>query len=175
MKIIITAFLGFVLFQSALFAQTKAGEQYQLATKAYEKENYIDFLSHLEKANELRPNHRTILYNLAVAYTLNNKIKSAVDILNYRASFYAVNDFAEDEDFLPLKEIPEYKELLLSIEASNMPVLNSSLNFEFDQQGFHPEGIVVDPSTQNFLISDVRSGLINSFDPNGADKKEANG
>ena len=97
LSIIISVFL---FLSSSLSAQTTVGEYYQSANKAFEEKDYPTFLAHLEKANELRPNHRTILYNLAVAQTLNQQFEKAIETLEYRASFYVVNDFDKD---IPVK------------------------------------------------------------------------
>ncbi len=164
LSIIISVFL---FLSSSLSAQSTAGEYYQSANKAFEEKDYPTFLAHLEKANELRPNHRTILYNLAVAQTLNQQIEKAIETLEYRASFYAVNDFDDDEKFNPLKELTTYQRILSHIEEKNQPVLNSSLHFEFEKNGFHPEGVAIHPKSGNFLVSDVRCGLISSFTSDG--------
>jgi hypothetical protein len=160
-----------ILFSPLLQAQSTAGEYYQAANKAYEENNFSAFLSHLEKANELRANHRTILYNLALAYTLNDQHDKAIETLKYRSSFYAVNDFDQDEKLAPLKTLPQYQQLLSQIDEQNKPILNSSLHFEFEQKGFHPEGIAIQPETGDFLISDVRCGLISSFNRDGSELK----
>jgi hypothetical protein len=158
----------FLLFSlitnSSLFAQNTASQEFQLANEAYKAEDYPAFLSHLKNANELRPNHRTILYNLAEAYTLNDKFTEAIETLEYRASFYAINDFSEDEKLVPIREFPAFKKLLLQIEQNNKPIQNSTVHFEIEDPGFHPEGIAVHPNTGNFLVSDVRCGLIYDFD-----------
>ncbi|XWN37065.1 MAG: hypothetical protein ROO71_14035 [Balneola sp.] len=164
LSIIISVFL---FLSSSLSAQSTAGEYYQSANKAFEEKDYPTFLAHLEKANELRPNHRTILYNLAVAQTLNQQFEKAIETLEYRASFYAVNDFDDDEKFNPLKELTTYQRILSHIEEKNQPVLNSSLHFEFEKNGFHPEGVAIHPKSGNFLVSDVRCGLISSFTSDG--------
>jgi len=153
-----------VIANSSLFAQNTASLEFQLANEAFKAKDYPVFLSHLKNANELRPNHRTILYNLAEAYTLNGKFTEAIKTLKYRASFYAVNDFSDDQKLSPLKEFPAFKELVLQIEQNNKPIQNSTLHFEIEDPGFHPEGIAVHPITGNFLVSDVRCGLIYGFD-----------
>ncbi|MFY0696962.1 MAG: hypothetical protein JXR11_03845 [Balneola sp.] len=152
-------------------AQTTAGEEYQLALEAYDAENYSSFLTHIQKANELRPNHRVILYNMAIAYVLNELPVKAIETLKYRSSFYALNDFDQDEKLAPLKSLPQYQQLLSQIDEQNKPILNSSLHFEFEQKGFHPEGIAIHPESGNFLISDVRCGLISSFNKDGSEHK----
>ncbi len=172
MKIILFSFVLSIFIQLPIVAQTTVSEEYQLANEAYEAKNYPAFLSHLQKANELRPNHRTILYNLAVAYTLNNQYEKAINTLAYRASFYAVNDFSEDADFNSLKELEGYSQFLSQIEEQNTPALNSALHFEFVELGFHPEGIAIQPETKNFFISDVRCGRIYSFDETGSNMRK---
>lgn len=153
-------------------AQTMVGEEYQKANEAYKVKEYSSFLTHIEKANELRPNHRTILYNLAVAYALNQNFQSAIETLGYRASFYAMKDFSEDEDLKDLWEMEAYQTLLAHIDEKNTPISSSELQFEFSQPGFHPEGLAIHPETGNFLISDVRCGLISSFTKEGANRKQ---
>jgi tetratricopeptide (TPR) repeat protein len=155
---------------SNVSAQT-ANKEYQLANKAYEVEDYKGFLTHLKNANELRPNHRVILYNLAVAYALNDEYTKAINTLRYRASFYAINDFSEDERFVELRKLNKYKELLSSIDATNEPDQTSTLHFEFEEPGFHTEGVSAHPTTGKFFLSDIRCGLIYSFDSNGTNKQ----
>ena len=152
-------------------AQTTAGEEYQLALEAYDAENYSSFLTHIQKANELRPNHRVILYNMAIAYVLNELPVKAIETLKYRSSFYALNDFDQDQKLAPLKSLPQYQQLLSQIDEQNKPILNSSLHFEFEKKGFHPEGIAIHPESGNFLVSDVRCGLISSFKRDGSEHK----
>lgn len=152
-------------------AQTTAGKEYQLALEAFDAENYSSFLTHIQKANELRPNHRVILYNMAIAYVLNELPVKAIEALKYRSSFYALNDFDQDEKLAPLKSLPQYQQLLSQIDEQNKPILNSSLHFEFEQKGFHPEGIAIQPESGDFLISDVRCGLISSFNKDGSEHK----
>ncbi|MEP1305012.1 MAG: hypothetical protein ABJK11_02115 [Balneola sp.] len=168
MRTLLSLILALFLFQSFLVAQNTAGEEYQLATKAYEAKDYPAFLTHLENANDLRPNHRTILYNLAIAYTLNHEHQKALDILKYRASFYSINDFSEDEELSPLKDFPEYSTLLSNIEKVNTPIQTSELHFEFERKGFHPEGIAIHPQSGNFYLSDVRCGEIYSLSKDGS-------
>ncbi|MBO6622245.1 MAG: hypothetical protein JJ892_13790 [Balneola sp.] len=168
-SLIIISILLFL--SSSVSAQSTAGEYYQAANKAYEENNFSAFLSHLENANELRPNHRTILYNLALAYTLNDQHDKAIETLKYRSSFYAVNDFGEDEQLAPLRIMPQYQQLLSQIDEQSKPVLNSTLHFEFEKNGFHPEGMVIHPESGKFLVSDVRCGLISSFKRDGSEHK----
>ena len=67
--------------------------------------------------------------------------------------------------------LPEYQQLLSQIDEQNKPILNSSLHFEFEQKGFHPEGIAIHPEKGDFLVSDVRCGLISSFNRDGSEHK----
>jgi hypothetical protein len=125
----------------------------------------------LEASNSLRPNHRVILYNLAVAYVLNDMPEKALSTLEYRASFYNVTDFKEDEDFKPLQKRKEYKDLIETIEKRNKPFSNSSLLLEFEEKGFHPEGIALDPKSESIFLSDVRCGLIKKISIDGSENE----
>ncbi|MEQ8573331.1 MAG: hypothetical protein RIB63_04680, partial [Fulvivirga sp.] len=55
-----------------VLAQDSLMYYYNKSTEAYKVKDYPSFMTALEKANGLRPNHPTLVYNLAAAYSLNN-------------------------------------------------------------------------------------------------------
>lgn len=172
MKLLSSFLFCFLFISTNIFSQSDFREEYQKAITAYESGDYHTFMKGLEASNSLRPNHRVILYNLAVAYVLNDMPEKALSTLEYRASFYNVTDFKEDEDFKPLKKRKEYKDLIETIDKRNKPFSNSSLLLEFEEKGFHPEGIALDPKSESIFLSDVRCGLIKKISIDGSEKED---
>lgn len=144
---------------------------YRIGMEAYEEHDYAEFLEATRKADSLRPNHPVLLYNLAAGYALSGQKEQALNTLKYRQNFYAAKDFLEDQDFKSLHGTSGWEDLEQLINQSNAPKQSSSLAFEFDFPGFHPEGIAYETATGRFYISDIRNGLIYSFDGKGNDRK----
>ncbi|MTI86595.1 MAG: heme biosynthesis protein HemY [Balneolaceae bacterium] len=162
-------FFLFIVILSPILcnAQTDFRQAYAEGLKALEEGDYPAFLKHLILSDSLRPNHPVILYRLAAAHALNQQPEKSLDVLGYRADFYALDDFSEDSIFTPLTSRQRYRDLLASIEQANTPQQQSKLVFKFDRTGFHPEGMVYAPSFNAFLLSDVRCGKIIRVDSKG--------
>ncbi len=152
-------------------AQTTYQEWYQEAVIAYQKKDFSKALEAFKKADELRPNHRVIAYNLAATYTLNGLYEEAISVLQKRAGYYALTDFEGDSIFIPLKKSGSYKELLKKIEKRRKPIHTSEELFRVNDPGFHPEGILIDEKNNRVILGDIRTGAIYSFDYNGNDRK----
>lgn len=167
----------FLLFLFCLFAfkGTCYGQNYRdyytKSIEAYKNADYENFLKHTIKANNLRPNHPLILYNLAGAHALNNNPENAISTLNYRSHFYASDDFEDDKDFVSLKYFREWDELLDKITELRKKTEKSTEAFQFQMKGFHPEGIVYDYQSSRFIIGDIRNGLIYIFNKYGQKQK----
>lgn len=161
-------FICSLILSSTAFAQTFV-DYYRQGVAAYEQKNYDEFLISFQKADSLRPNHRTLLYNLAVGYSLTNQPEQAIEVLNYRASFYAVNDFGEDEDFALLHGNEAYEALNFRIEDLSNEKSSSTLAFELSIDGMHTEGIAFNQHNNRFYITDIRNGWIYSVTMNGED------
>jgi hypothetical protein len=97
-----------LLFSTLVFAQSdqKDGRYYEsLARKAYQEKNYSSFLENMKLASELRPNHPRLMYNLAVAYALNDKPTDAVALLRRTAEMGLIFPAASDHDFDSLRSL----------------------------------------------------------------------
>ena len=65
----------------------KDGRYYEsLARKAYQEKNYQSFLENMQQANQLRPNHPRLMYNLAVAQALNGNANESIGWLRKTAA-----------------------------------------------------------------------------------------
>src|ERR1700754_2946109 len=93
--------------------QSRDGRYFEgLARKAYQEKNYPSFLENMKRANELRPNHPRLMYSLAVAYALNGKPAEAIALLRKEADMGLVLPAATDADFISLKSLAGYEEVL---------------------------------------------------------------
>ena len=170
MKKLIFVFLLFVI-QTPVIAQATFQEWYRLSVQAYEAKDYIQFLKAAKEADELRPNHRVLAYNLAAAYALNNEEQKAIETLSKRIAYYAVDDFSKDDDFESIKSHSSFQQLLEQINEHSRSYRSSKDVFSITKEGFHPEGLAIDQQNQRIFLSDIRTGRIYSYDMNG--KNEA--
>src|SRR5215216_5612002 len=81
----------------------------QQAMVAYQAKNYAAVAENLEKARALIPDHPTILYNLAIAYTFLGKTALALATLAIVARMGLIYPAARDSDFDSLKGNEEFK------------------------------------------------------------------
>lgn len=165
MKYLITLFLVSITVQT-LRAQTYV-DYYRSGLVSYEEGDFSNFLRNFEKADSLRPNHRVILYNLAAGYALTNQSEKAYEVLSYRSSFYAIDDFSSDSDFVSIKEEGFLDKVLVKIESKNKLIQSSELAFEIPLEGFHAEGISFNSDNNRFFITDIRNGWIYSISKEG--------
>lgn len=138
-------------------------DYYREGSTAKKEGNFELFLSSIQKADSLRPNHPTILYNLASAYSLNQDVEMAFQTLEKRISFNTDSSFITDEDFRNVLEDGRVDKLRDLIRISSSTQEFSSKVFSISEKGFHPEGITYDELTNSFLISDVHEGKVVSY------------
>src|SRR4051812_29203572 len=79
--LLVLACLNHGLFSQTVDEMKKAREFEQQAIQDYRTKNFSGFLSNLQKADELRPNHPRILYNLADAYAVNGQRAESLAVL----------------------------------------------------------------------------------------------
>ena len=102
-------------------SEQKDGRYYEgLARKAYQEKNYGAFLDSMKLAAELRPNHPRLMYNLAVAYALNNQPKDACALLRRTAEMGLVFAPASDHDFDSLHSSADFNEVVKQFEKNKM-------------------------------------------------------
>jgi hypothetical protein len=145
---------------------------YNESIAAYRASDYEGFLYATQKADSARPNHPSLLYNLANAYVLNGQIQSALEALERRTHFFAQSDFTKDEDLEGLQDHPRWNEVVKLMEQLNTPHSEAELAFSFEYPGFHPEGIVYYQQKELFLISDIHTGTIFSVQKDGSELTE---
>ncbi len=139
----------------------------QQAVKAYRAKDFAGYLQNMKQANNLRPNHPTIMYNLAGAYALNANQSEALGLLGKVAAMGLFYPAAEDEDFISIKDSAEFKTLLKSFEANKAPVNHSTVAFTLEEKGLITEGVAYDPAMETFYVSSVHKRKILSINKQG--------
>ena len=162
-KLLLITYLAFLV--SACIAQSLQ-EVFNAGNKAYEANNYPDFLYQMQKADSMRPNHPVILRNLGAAYALNLKKYDAVQVLE-RAAFMNANIDLESADFINLQDLEPFEKLKNTIVSLKDEVRNSTKAFTLDDKNLHPEGIEYYAKQNVFYVGSIRKKKIIKVDENG--------
>ena len=165
--LICMVFLASFVAQDDVVAVKDARYYTQQAINAYRAKDYSGYLENIKRAQALRPDHPTIMYNLAGAYALNGKGIEAIEWLKRVASMGLIYPALEDEDFTTIKDSAEFKFLLKQFEANKLPVTNSVQAFTLEEKGLVTEGLAYDPLTGTFFVSSVHKRKIVSVDKLG--------
>lgn len=161
--------LSVVLWPAAIFAQAvQDARTYEAeARKAYQQKQYESFLDNMKHAANLRPNHPRIMYNLAAAYALNGKTEDALSTLRRLADMGLVQPIANDYDFVSLRNLPAFKQILLEFDENKKPKVKSQPFLTVQEKGVVPESVAYDPVNKTFYLSSVYKRKILSITPEG--------
>lgn len=167
-----TVFLILFFFCQQMLSQspaemTKAREYEREAGKSYESKNFAAFLENTQKANELRPNHPRILYNLADAYAVNGKADEALKILEKLSNMGLYYNFEKDDDFKSLFALERFKTVQQKTNLNKQPVNLSLRAFSIPEKDLITEGIAYNPRTKTFFVGSIHQRKILSIDPAG--------
>jgi hypothetical protein len=138
----------------------------QQAIQAYRAKNFSAYLENMLHARELRPEHPTIMYNLAGAYALNGKGSDALRLLGRVAQMGLIYP-TDDEDFAAIKTSDEFRNIVQKFAANRTAVSHSTPAFTLEEKGLVTEGIAYDPLTQTFYLSSVHKRKIVSVNARG--------
>ncbi|HEX2834486.1 MAG TPA: hypothetical protein VHW00_15855 [Thermoanaerobaculia bacterium] len=160
MRNLVVAVLLLVCAWSARADDLDDSRRFQKAAMdAYQAKNHVAFLENIRKASDLRPQHPTLLYQLAAALDLNGRRDEAVRVLERIAAMGFVYDVAKD--FSDAK----YKRVAKRFEANARPIGTAKSELTIERQGLIPEGMAFDG--KRFFVSSVRTKSIFVIDPNG--------
>ena len=137
------------------------------AVEFYKTKDYEKFLENIKRASDLRPNHARLLYNLAVAYSLNNKSDEALKILERLAAmdlFFAVE---KDDDFKSLFDLARFKTIQNEFALNQKAVNKSEKAFTIPQKDLITEGIAYDSTSKRFFVSSIHRRKIVAIDAKG--------
>ncbi|MEM1135443.1 MAG: hypothetical protein AAGI07_06345, partial [Bacteroidota bacterium] len=160
------SFILLLFFFSAQAQNKDLNFYYSEGMKAYEAKDYLAFKENFEQAYKIRNDHPTIIYNLAVAYSMNDASQKAMNLLNELITFRADTNILTDQDFNALKSLPEFKTIENKINTFNTVVSNAEEVFTVPGD-LHPESVAYDASQKTFYIGSIRKKKIIKADEIG--------
>ena len=139
---------------------------YQDGINAYENKDYGLFLSRFQKANDIRPNHPTIVYNLASAYAINNKTEECVNVLRrlVKMNSSILENVKKDSSCSEILKMREFNDLETLAEKSSHEISNSSIAYSVPIDSIHVEGISFDTSRKIFYFGSVHNRSLYAYD-----------
>lgn len=152
-------------FSAFAVAQTpdemaKARQAEQLAVKAYQEKNYVEFLFQMKQANAARPNHPRLIYNLASAYATAGESLPVYTLLERLANMGLFFDIAKDADFAMFVGSRRFKAIVARFAENVKAVNNSSRAFTLDDKTLINEGLAYYAKTETFYIGSVHQRKI---------------
>lgn len=144
----------FLLLAFAVFADDVADSRalYQEALTAQKANDTATFVKKMRLASELRPQHPTLLYQLAVALDANGQREEAARVLDRVASMGFVYDVAKD--------FPDarYASVVKRFASNAKPTGTAKHELTIDRLGLIPEGMAWDG--KRLFVSSVRTKTI---------------
>ncbi|WKK77913.2 hypothetical protein QYS49_13035 [Marivirga salinae] len=158
------------IFLSILFIfnlQCIQGQTYQShfqeASTAYKANDYSQMLVEIKKAHALRPQHQTLIYYLAKAYSLNSNIDSANYWLREVVSIDAKNYDIQSDDFEILKNTQAYKNTITYQTEMLKPIISSDTVIVIPDEELHIEDVAYNLYAKSYLLSSINNRNIYSF------------
>jgi len=157
------------MLMSLSFAQDYI-EVYNKGKAAFEAKEYKLYLSKMQEASQLRANHQTIMYHLAMGHSLNNNSDSACYWLRKVINIDAYNYSLDTEQFKNVKETDCFQQLLSRQAFLQNELMSSATLFSVADSSLHIEGITYDAANRRFLVSSINRRNIFALDQNGNPK-----
>lgn len=158
----IVSILSFLSLLSLLHAQTYQS-YFQEAASSYKAKDFSQMLEEIKKAHALRPQHQSLIYYLAIAYSLNNHVDSANYRLREVISIDAKNYDVKRDDFENIKSTQAYKDLTDYQYEMMKSIINSDTAFMIWDSELHIEDVAYNPYQKSYLLSSINKRNIYSF------------
>ena len=126
MKQLFYAFI-LLLLNSIAYSQNGAQGIYNEGIKAYEAQNYKQYLSLMRETDEIVPNQAPIMIHLSRAYALNGRKSRSVQQLCELILLDASYDFMNDADLESIKAYKGYREIVNMQKLALVPEVNDEL------------------------------------------------
>ena len=139
----------------------------QEALAAYKDKKPVLFLEKIRAASALRPQHPTLLVQLAVALAANERHREALGVLDRVAAMGFVYAL-DDAELQPVRALPAFARAAKRFEANARPIGAAKHELTIDRLGLIPEGIAYDAKRKRWLVSSVRTGAILAVTADGA-------
>ena len=150
----------------SVMAQETLQSLYQAALTAYEEKNYEIYRVKLQKADELRPNHPTIVPRLAAAWALTGRKIRSIQTLKQMLLMDASFDFINNSEFDNIRDHKSYAELVeFQREVASVEV-NDEVFRTIDAGMLHPESFVLLDNGE-MLLGSIRENRIVKVDAEG--------
>jgi hypothetical protein len=152
------------LFASVFFLTTAVhADDYRDAraelVAAYQAEDYSAMQLAAHKAVIARPEYPGALFNLALAYTLNDKHRDSLRILRRLLEKGVDFGVADLDEFGAVRELDGWDSYQLDVQALNEPVGIGEVVATYPDSNFVPEGIAIDDEGR-LLLGSIRTGRI---------------
>lgn len=162
----------FVLCLGQTFAQEKNWRYYEQAARtAYKGGNVAEFVSNLEQALSLKPNHPRLMYNLAAGYAAKARYSEALGMLGQVAATGMVYPAAKSPSFAVLRDSSAFKaqfeKLAQRFAESAKPTNSSTEAFRLAEKGLITESVAYDPQEKAFYVGSVHKRKIVKVAANG--------
>lgn len=131
----------------------------QEALAAYKNKQPDLFLQKIRAASDLRPQHPTLLMQLAMGLAINGQGGNALGVLDRVAAMGFVYAL-DDSDLDPVRAMPAFAGIAKRFEANARPIGTARQELTIDRLGLITEGIAYDAPRKRWLISSVRNGAI---------------
>lgn len=141
-------------------ARTLALEHLRTGMQAYARQDFAAWLTEMQAAVALRPDHPSFRYNLAGALTLTGQPELALQQLSLLADWGLALPADQDSDFDALKNTPGFQAVMARMAIHLKPQGSSTVAFTLSEQPTLAEGLAYDPKEKAFYIGSVQSGRI---------------
>jgi DNA-binding beta-propeller fold protein YncE len=125
------------------------------ARDAYDHHDYATSARFYQEAVDLRPNHPTLVYNLAAVYALNGQVEASLSTLDRLVRMGIYVDPVADPDFGSLLMNPDFVDRAKRLQANGKPHGTSATVFTVPEPGFVPEGVAYDPAGDAYFLGSV--------------------
>lgn len=171
--------LAALLAPAALVAQTRdIAESRRLgrdAVAAYRAGDFAAFEAKGDSALHLRPDHPSLVYNLAAARALNGDAPGALSLLGRLADWGLSYDPARDDDFASLRGEPGFDAVRGRLLANGEPHGDAEPAYELGPEQWVPEALAYDPVGDCLYLGGVRERTITRVARDGSTAAFAGG
>jgi len=126
---------------------------------AYQAEDYSAMQLAAQKAVIARPEYPGALFNLALAYTLNDKHRDSFRILRRLLEKGVDFGVVDMDEFATVRELDGWDSYLTAVQDLGEPIGRSEVVATYPEPNFVPEGIEIDGDGL-LILGSIRSGQI---------------
>ena len=137
------------------------------AGEAYRQKDYARARDLFSQAQQLRPDHPGIIYNIAACNALVGNAAEASKRLEEVAAMGLAYHPEQDSDFVSLWNTATFREVQKRFDTNNKPVGVVLPAFQLNQSELIAEGIAYHEAEQSFYVSSVRKRKIIRIGANG--------